>query len=114
MVIAPIKNKKDLKDIKTVSGDYHEIKDWRMDPRGYFLIKVDKRRKMLVAAHCKKLGVIDLVIQGKKPQDIYFEIHKRKLLSRVDHAAYVGKELEKAYLSLKYKLNYVQDQELEI
>ena len=36
------------------------------------------------------------------------------LISRMEHAAYLGKELEKAYLALKYTLQYVQDDPLDI
>ena len=39
---------------------------------------------------------------------------KRKLISRLDHAAYLGKEIEKALIALKYRLSYVQDEDLEI
>ena len=35
-------------------------------------------------------------------------------LSRLDHAAYLGKELQKAYLALKLGLAYQQDSELKI
>ena len=32
----------------------------------------------------------------------------------MEHAAYLGKELEKAYLALKHDLEYVQDEELNL
>jgi tetrahydromethanopterin S-methyltransferase subunit A len=92
---------------------YHEIEDWSMDNSGYFLIRVDLERGLLEAAHCKKLGIIDKIFEGKKPQDIYYEIHKEGLISRIDHAAYLGKELCKAHIALKQGIKYVQDSELE-
>jgi tetrahydromethanopterin S-methyltransferase subunit A len=102
------------KEAEIVSAHYDETKDWRMDHKGYFLIKLDRRRKIIKAAHCKKIGVFDIIIEGKKPQDIYFEAQKRGLVSRIDHAAYLGKELEKAYIALKLKKTYVQDEELKV
>ena len=36
-------NKKIKKKIK---AKYHRIKDWRMDPKGYFLIAVDKKKNL--------------------------------------------------------------------
>ena len=30
---------------KKLIAKYHKIKDWKMDPRGYFLIAVDKKKK---------------------------------------------------------------------
>ena len=32
---------------KRLVAKYHKIKDWRMDPKGYFLIVVDKKKKSL-------------------------------------------------------------------
>jgi tetrahydromethanopterin S-methyltransferase subunit A len=103
-----------IKDTKVIKGEYHPIKDWKMDKKGYFLIRINRRKKIIELGHCKKDNVIEVVIQGKNPQEIYFNACKMKLVGRFDHAAYLGKELEKAYLALKYRLNYVQDEELKI
>jgi dihydropteroate synthase len=108
-----VKNKDVLESVPVVTGDYHEIEDWSMDKNGYFLIRVDTERKILELAHCKKLGIVDSIFEGKKPQDVYYELHKANLISRIDHAAYVGKELYKAYIALQKGLTYVQDSELE-
>ena len=32
---------------KRLVAKYHKIKDWKMDPKGYFLISVDKKKKSL-------------------------------------------------------------------
>ena len=31
---------------KRLVARYHKIKDWKMDPKGYFLIRVDKKKKI--------------------------------------------------------------------
>ena len=31
---------------KRLVARYHKIKDWKMDPKGYFLIAVDKKIKL--------------------------------------------------------------------
>ena len=31
---------------KRLIAKYHKIKDWKMDPKGYFLISVDKKKKL--------------------------------------------------------------------
>jgi hypothetical protein len=28
-----------------LTAKYHKIKDWKMDPKGYFLIEVDRKKK---------------------------------------------------------------------
>ncbi len=106
-------SKKD-ENIEEIEGHYDEMKDWKYDPKGYFLIRVNKKTKEIEAAHCKQNNVVEKIIKGKKPQDVYFTITELELVSRPDHAAYLGKELEKAYLSIKYDLDYVQDKELKI
>ena len=30
---------------KRINEKYNRIKDWKMDPKGYFLISVDKKKK---------------------------------------------------------------------
>ena len=30
---------------KKIIAKYHKIKDWRLDPKGYFLIRIDKKKK---------------------------------------------------------------------
>ena len=43
---------------KRIKAKYHKIKDWVMDPKGYFLIAIDKKKKILRVGYCvfKKLG----------------------------------------------------------
>ncbi|RAP54085.1 MAG: hypothetical protein BZ137_04160 [Methanosphaera sp. rholeuAM130] len=49
------------------------------------------------------------VIYGKCARDIYEEILRRDMISRLEHAAYMGMELEKAETALKLDKQYVQD-----
>tara|TARA_B100001540_G_C15609469_1_gene552371 strand:- start:277 stop:450 length:174 start_codon:yes stop_codon:yes gene_type:complete len=37
-------NKKKVK--KRIKAKYHKIKDWVMDPKGYFLITIDRKKKI--------------------------------------------------------------------
>ena len=99
-------------DAEVIHGKYHPIKDWVMDENGYLLIRVNRKEQRLEAGLCKSGNLIEKAFYGKTPQDVYYEICKRNLLSKPEHYAYLGKELEKAYLALKYNLNYVQDDEL--
>ena len=38
---------------KRLIAKYHKIKDWKMDPKGYFLIEVDKKKKIIQVGYCK-------------------------------------------------------------
>ena len=100
---------------------YHKIKDWVMDPRGYFLIEIDREKKILRAGYCKftKLGnkpTNDMVsiVSGRTAIEIVNTLIRNKYISTLQHAADMGIELCKAELALKYKLNYVQDKDLKI
>jgi len=31
---------------KRVTASYDKIKDWKLDPKGYFLINIDKKKKL--------------------------------------------------------------------
>ena len=106
---------------KKIIAKYHRIKDWKMDPKGYFLIAIDRNKKIIRVGYCKftKLGsspINDMVaeIQGKTAIEIVNTLIREKLISTLQHAADMGIELQKAELSLKYGFKYIQDKNLEI
>ncbi|OPX60854.1 MAG: methyltetrahydrofolate:corrinoid/iron-sulfur protein methyltransferase [Methanobacterium sp. PtaB.Bin024] len=76
------------------------------DPAGSFKISLIDGRIMTV--HYQKMQPT-LVIYGQTAKAIYDEIIKRQLVSRIEHAAYLGQELQKAEDALKLGKNYVQD-----
>ncbi len=106
---------------KRINAKYHRIKDWKMDPKGYFLISVDKKKNLIQVGYCKfiKLGnspINDMVaiIKGKTAIEIVNTLIRKKFISTLQHAADMGIELHKAQLSLKYGFKYIQDKDLEI
>lgn len=54
----------------------------------------------------------ELKLTGDSAKKIYLEILGRNLIQNIEHAAYLGKELEKAEIALKLGKNYVQDEDL--
>ena len=106
---------------KRITAKYHKIKDWVMDPKGYFLIAVDKKNNLLRIGYCKftKLGndpVNDMVaeIVGKTAIEIVNTLIKENYISSLQHAGDMGIELCKAELALKNNLVYVQDKDLNL
>ena len=106
---------------KRIIAKYHRIKDWKMDPKGYFLIAVDKKKQIIRVGYCKftRLGsspVNDMIaeIKGKTAIEIVNTLIREKFISTLQHAADMGIELHKAELSLKYDFKYIQDKSLEI
>ena len=106
---------------KKITAKYHKINDWVMDPKGYFLIVIDKKKKLLQVGYCKfsKLGSnpehdMVSIISGKTAIEIVNTLIKYKYISSLQHAADMGIELCKAELALKYNLDYVQDKDLDV
>ena len=106
---------------KRIAAKYHKIKDWVMDPKGYFLINIDRKNNLLRVGYCKftKQGnnpVNDMVaeIVGNTAIEIVNTLIKENYISSLQHAGDMGIELCKAELALKYNLTYVQDKDLNL
>lgn len=87
------------------------------DPAGYFVVYPDRRENKLVVEHYENSGTLTLVIEGRTPAAVYGTIIARELITRLDHAAYLGRELARAQRSLETGEPYVQDRaagEIEI
>jgi hypothetical protein len=73
----------------------------RYDPLGNLRIGIEG--EYIVAVHNKT------AFKGKCWEDVFYAILKNERVSLMDHAAYLGKELYKAELSLKFKRSFDQD-----
>ena len=104
-----------------ITAKYHKIKDWVMDPKGYFLIDIIRKKNLIKVGYCKlsKLGNPPInnmvaIISGKTAIEIVNTLIRKKFISSLQHAGDMGIELYKAELALKYNLQYIQDQNLKI
>ncbi len=106
---------------KILSAKYNKIADWVMDPKGYFLIKIDKNNKLIRVGYCKIINdninqdheMICEVI-GKTAIEIANTLIKEGFISSLQHAADMGIELNKAEIAMKNDLEYVQDKDIVI
>ena len=112
-----IKNK--IKE--SMPAKYDKIKDWVMDPKGYFLIKIDRENNLIRVGYClfSKQGndpIHDMIaeVTGKTAIEIVNTLIKKNFISSLQHSADMGIELHKAELALKYNLQYIQDSDLFI
>jgi dihydropteroate synthase-like protein len=83
-------------------------KHWRTDPAGPILIRIvpdslSGNGGLIVAEH-EKATVI-----GKSASEVLDTLLELEIISRLDHAAYLGRELEKAELALHFNRSYAQD-----
>ena len=95
-----------------IQGSYDMYKDWDQDEKAYSLIKIYPEEMKLGLRFCdNKTNKPILDIFGKTPQECYHTAIEKGLLSNLQHAAYLGKELMKAFVCLKQGKVYEQDQE---
>ncbi|WP_458455664.1 dihydropteroate synthase-like protein [Methanobrevibacter sp.] len=85
------------------------------DKAGSFKISVDYKTTVkesrITATHFVK-NKADLVIVGHSAKEIYEEIIIKGLVTRMEHAAYLGSELQKAEIAMITGKEYVQDFDL--
>ena len=95
-----------VKNIKTVKAKSWNEDNINLDPKGYFLIRIYKNK--IQAGLVNKKNEMTTIIEGKKAVDVLHEMIKRKMISRLDHAYYMGIKLERAEYCLKNKKKFVQ------
>ena len=79
------------------------------DPAGYLVVYVDCARDRISLEHYTKDGLLDHAIEGQHAAEVYTPAIERGLLTRLDHAAYLGRELARAEHALRSGAPYVQD-----
>jgi tetrahydromethanopterin S-methyltransferase subunit A len=81
----------------------------KLDKAGYFVILPSKKNSTILVEHYSYDNKLLRKIEGKNGRDIYFTIINNKWVTELSHAAYLGKELIKAELSIKKGFKFVQD-----
>lgn len=79
----------------------------KLDKAGYFVINIEDG--VLLVEHYDYKEILTRIIEGRDARSIYLTLIRNGWISKLDHAAYLGKELTKAELSLKYNFDYLQD-----
>ena len=123
-----------IQSIKLLDGKLSK-RQIALDPNGYFLIKVEQLRKELILEHYlnhidKKGRAIDPesgepigcktktpnqpsnIFRGKSAKEVGIKISEGRgpfPISRLDHAVYIGRELQRAEECLKTGQQYIQD-----
>jgi len=86
--------------------------DYEPDPKGSFTIWIDYHKQKIYVAHLKAgTNKPDLLLVSSKARPIYEEILNRNLLTKIDHAFYMGRELERAEICLYLGKTYIQNKQ---
>lgn len=84
------------------------------DPKGWFKILLDRKEQSIILIHFPAIESTkpDLVLRGKTARALYLRAIDGGLLTQLEHAAYLGRELAKAETALSTGKSYVQDESL--
>ena len=80
-----------------------------LDPAGYLVIYPDRAQGRLVLEHYSNKGVLNRMFAATSAAALYTRVIELGLISRLDHAAYLGRELARAEHALQSGENYIQD-----
>ncbi|RBQ23343.1 hypothetical protein ALNOE001_09020 [Candidatus Methanobinarius endosymbioticus] len=105
----------DESDFDVPLEEAHESNKLVLDRAGSFKIRVEHsitpENSKIIITHFKKT-IPDLTIEGRYTKEIYDELIRHGLVTRLEHAAYLGAELQKAEIAMITGKNYVQDFDL--
>ena len=96
--------------MKKISVSIRDI-FWKEDPLGFFTIRPFVKEGVIRVRYYQN-HQLKYIFSGQTPEQLYHKIGSMGLISRFEHAAYLGKELEKAHLAMQYQLSYIQDEPL--
>ena len=124
----------DLKIKNQITDKKLSQRNIELDPSGYFIIKIDQKNKKLVVEHflnnidskgialdpltnkpiqCDKQNKrkYNKIFEGNTAKEIGILITEKNtnLISKLDHALYLGRELQKAEECLLKDHEYIQD-----
>jgi len=98
-----------FKDIQIERVQVQEPAKLTLDKAGYFVIYPETRTQKIIVEHYSNKGVLNCVLEGASTGALYSEAIARGLLTRLDHAAYLGRELARAEYSLISGSTFIQD-----
>lgn len=81
----------------------------KLDPAGFFILLPQFEKGMIICEHYTSDGRLTHVIEGRRASFIAATAVERGLISQLDHAAYLGRELAKAEIELATGAVYEQD-----
>ncbi|MBS3816527.1 MAG: DUF4346 domain-containing protein [Candidatus Thermoplasmatota archaeon] len=111
-----------MKEVERIEAE--ENQGIEFDEKGFFVIMVDHEDQEIVVEHYLNVqkegklevetGELNKVITGTSARAICDTLVEEELVSRLEHATYLGRELQKAEIALKNDLEYEQCESLEL
>ena len=95
--------------VPTVRAKKQSKESVKLDRAGYFVIITSTKNKNILVEHYSYDNRMLRKIEGTNGRDIYFTIINNNWVTELSHAAYLGKELARAEMSIKKGIRFVQD-----
>ncbi len=108
-VLPMVTNPQPAKVLHTLTATFKDPNQVKLDKKGYFVIVPKAESGHILVEHYSNQNELLHIIQGENARDLYWTILEGGWVSELSHAAYLGKELMAAELSLKYGFKYFQD-----
>jgi tetrahydromethanopterin S-methyltransferase subunit A len=89
-------------------------KTLRLDKAGFFVVLPQAATGLIICEHYENSGRLAHVIEGRRGAVIAATAIEQGLLTQLDHAAYLGRELAKAEIALETGSHYEQDAALGV
>ena len=86
----------------------------RLDKAGFFVVLPQATTGLIICEHYENSGRLAHVIEGRQSAVIAATAIEEGLVTQLDHAAYLGRELAKAEIALKTGSHYEQDAALGV
>ncbi len=96
-------------EIKVISAKEKDPNKVKLDKAGYFVIVPKAEKGIILVEHYNYANQLLRVIQGDNARDLYWTIIENGWVGEMSHAAYLGKELTAAQLSMQMGFKYIQD-----
>jgi tetrahydromethanopterin S-methyltransferase subunit A len=84
-------------------------KTLRLDKAGFFVVLPQPATGLIICEHYENSGRLAHVIEGRQAAIIAATLIEEGLVTQLDHAAYLGRELAKAEIALQTGSDYEQD-----
>ena len=106
-VFEPPRNLELDEAIERVPATAEDPKRIKLDKAGYFVVNIEDG--VILVEHYSYKERLLRIIEGQDARSIYLTLVRNGWVSKLDHAAYLGKELTKAELSIRHGFEYLQD-----
>ena len=98
--------------LRTLRAEPDPPSAWTYDPAGFFLIHLDRQRGLLLLEHYSQDRRLLHRLEGETAAALSQTAIRLGLVTLLQHAAYLGRELAKAEAALRFDLHYQQDSPL--